>query len=129
MRRVTRLLAAVIALGLALASYTSSPARPQSPVKAGFCYRMGASCHHDVVLVEPSGDKDLDEAGLEVYGEGRFPERCEGYDHHWLGKFIYRGDVAVPADVKAPSCDALPKWPSRKLKTPMQAHWNVPAVM
>lgn len=90
---------------------------------------MSEACHHDAVLVEPSANNDLNEAALSIFAEGRIPERCQspGYDHHWLGKYLYSGDG--PTDGRGPACEGLPKWPSRNLKEPMKARWNVPARM
>lgn len=105
---------------------TGAPAsKPSAPsVRVGVCYRMGRSCRHDSVLVEPSKDGELNQGALDVFAEGRFPEPCQGYDHAWHGVYSYPSSVQIPADAE-PTCSALPRWPKKVSLPPGQARWNV----
>jgi hypothetical protein len=67
MRFTILLVSAVLVVGLASAPNASlSASSPRASSRVGVCYRLGASCHHDVVLVEPSGDDALDETALYI---------------------------------------------------------------
>jgi hypothetical protein len=95
-----------------------------APARAGVCHRLVAACHHDAVLVEPSGDKQLDEAALAIFAEGRYPEPCQS-SGRWVGTYVYQPRALTPTG-EQPSCNALPEGPRDVLRRPMSARWNVP---
>lgn len=93
----------------------------------GVCYRVGSTptCLVDVVLVEPSLAKDVNQAAFEIYGERPIGHYCYQREE-WISARLTPAhrDADIRRVAKDPDCGRLPPWPTRGA-TSKTARWAI----